>query len=217
MDIASKNPEGDIEKQILAAAEHEPAPVMPVPPDLFTQVLNFLTGIPAMVAHAGVIAEAKQLAAKMRLHQPVPEAAAVPAEIAKEEKRKRDKRLEKKNGGPLGSATSAPGASGTSEHVQKSAPAEGAGAVAPASDAEALRLGKARDQMAYHLRQNEAQPAATAAPPAAAQNAGFPKPAGKDTPQPAPEPAAEHEEGVEPRSPLPQQANAQAGVELPWQ
>jgi len=191
MDIANRNPKGEVEKQILAAAEHQPAPVMPVPPDLFTQVLNFLTGIPAMVAHAGIIAEAKELAAKMRLHQPTPEAAAVPAEIAKEEKRKRDKRLAKKNDGPLGSAASAPGTSGTSEHVQGSAPAEGAGAAAPASDVEARRLGKARDQRAFHLPQNETQPAAMAASPAAAQDPGSLEGADHDAPQTAPEPATE--------------------------
>jgi site-specific DNA-cytosine methylase len=115
MDIASQNPEGEAEKKILAAAEHEPAPLMPLPPDLFTQVLAFLTNISSTAADESVRAEAKQLASKMRLHKPAPEAAAVPPVVAEEEKRKRDKRLARKNGQPLG-------ASGTPEHVQRLEP-----------------------------------------------------------------------------------------------
>jgi hypothetical protein len=115
MDIACRNPEGEVEKQILAAAEHEPAPLMPVPPDFFTEVLAFLTNISSTAADERVRAEAKQLASKMRLHKPAPQAAAVPPVVAEEEKRKRDKRLAKKNGQPLG-------ASGTPEHVQRLEP-----------------------------------------------------------------------------------------------
>jgi len=195
MDIASKNPEGEVERQILAAAEYLPAPLMPVPPDLFTEVLNFLTSIPTMVAHAGIIAEARQLAAKMRLHKPVPEAAAVPAEIAKEEKRKRDKRLEKKNGGPPGGAACTPRTSGTSEHVQRSATAaEGTGGTAPTSKVEARRLRKAKNQRDYCRRQKEAQSTAMAATPSAPRDAGSLEAASQDEAQPAAAPAPGHGE-----------------------
>lgn len=119
MEIANRNPEGEVEKQILAAAEHEPAPLMPVPPDVFTEVLSFLTVISSTAADEKVRAEAKQLANKMRLHKPAPAVAVVPAEAAKEEKRKRDKRLARKNGKPLGSAACNAPALGTSEHVQR--------------------------------------------------------------------------------------------------
>jgi hypothetical protein len=45
MAIASRNAEGGIEKQILSAAEHVPAPMVPLPPDVFTEVLSFVTKI----------------------------------------------------------------------------------------------------------------------------------------------------------------------------
>jgi hypothetical protein len=165
MDIASKNPEGEAEKQILAAAGYLPAPLMPVPPDLFSELLGFLARISSTAADESVRAEARQLAAKMRLHKPVPEAAAVPAGIAKEEKRKRDKRPEKKNRVPLGGAACTPRTSGTPEHVQRSATAaEGTGGTAPTSKTEARRLRKAKNQRDYCRRQKEAQPAAAPAP-----------------------------------------------------
>lgn len=143
MEIASRNPEGEVEKQILAAAEHVPAPVMPLPPDLFTEVLSFVSAVSSSAADENVRLEAKRLAAKMRLHVPAPEPSAVPPEVAKEERRKRDKRLAKKNGRPLGSLAYNPPASGTSEHVQRFEPTPppggsgglGKGAL-PAQDAE---------------------------------------------------------------------------------
>ena len=185
MDIASKNPEGEVEKQILAAAEYVPAPLMPVPPDLFYELLGFLARISSTAADESVRAEARMLINKMRLHKPEPEAAAVPPEIAKEEKRKLDKRLAKKNGGLLGSAACAPNASGTSEHVQKSAPAEGTGGAAPTSKAEARRLREAKNQRDYCRRQKEAQWTAVAATPSAPRDAGPPEAASQDEAQPA--------------------------------
>ena len=122
MEIANRNPEGDVEKQILAAAEHVPAPLFPLPTDVFTEVLNFLTNISSSHADGNVRAEAKQLVNKMRLHQPASRAAEVPAEVAKEEKRKRDKRLAKKNGQPLGAPASDPPTETTNEHVQELEP-----------------------------------------------------------------------------------------------
>ena len=120
MEIANRNPEGAVEKQILAAAEHAPSPLMPVPPDLFSEVLSFLTGISSSdTVGANIRGEAKQLVNKMRLHQPAPAGAEVPAEVAKEEKRKRDKRLAKKNGQPLGAPASDPPTETTTEHVQE--------------------------------------------------------------------------------------------------
>lgn len=122
MDIASKNPEGDAEKQILAAAEHVPAPLMPLPPDIFTEVLSFITQVSSSDKDDNIRAEAKKLLNKMLLHKPAPDPAKILEEATKEEKRKRDKRLAKKNGRALGSASYNPPTSGTSEDVQKSEP-----------------------------------------------------------------------------------------------
>jgi hypothetical protein len=121
MVIANSNPEGEIEKQILAAAEHVPTPQMPLPPDIFTEVLTFITNIASSITDKGVKAEAKRLLGKMLLHRPTPDPAKLLAEASEEEKRKRTKRLAQKNGQALGSASyNPPQTSGTSEPVQKS-------------------------------------------------------------------------------------------------
>jgi len=127
MAVASRNPEGEIEKQILAAAEHVPVPQMPLPPDVYTEVLSFIIKISASVADGDVRAEAKRLIGKMLLHRPTPDPATVlaEAEATEDEKRKRAKRLATKNGGSLGSASYNPPANGTSEQVQKSDPTLG--------------------------------------------------------------------------------------------
>ncbi|MGB0013102.1 MAG: hypothetical protein WBQ03_15945 [Candidatus Sulfotelmatobacter sp.] len=123
MAIANRNPKGEIEKQILAAAEHVPAPLMPLPPDVFTEVLSFITKVSSSVADGDVRAEAKKLLSKVLLHRPTPEPAALLAEASEEEKRKRAKRLAQKNGQALGSASyNPPQTRGTSEPVQKSDP-----------------------------------------------------------------------------------------------
>jgi hypothetical protein len=125
MAIANWNPEGEIEKQILAAAEYVPAPAMPLPPDVFTEVLTFITEISSKVGDPNVRAEAKRLLGKMLLHKPAPDPAQLlaEAEATEEEKRKRAKRLANKNGGALGSASyNPPPTNGTSEQVQKSDP-----------------------------------------------------------------------------------------------
>jgi hypothetical protein len=122
MEIANRNPEGEIEKQLLAAAEHVPTPLMPLPPDVFTQALSFITKIASSATDEEIKAEAKRLLGKMLLHRPTAEPATVLAEAAKEEKRKRNKRLAKKNGEALGSASYNPPTNGSSEHVQKSDP-----------------------------------------------------------------------------------------------
>jgi hypothetical protein len=122
MDIANKNPEGEAEKQILAAAEHVPAPLMPLPPDIFTEVLSFITQVSSSDKDDNIRAEAKKLLNKMLLHKPAPDPAKVLEEATKEETRKRDTRLAKKNGRALGSASYNPPTNGTSEDVQKSEP-----------------------------------------------------------------------------------------------
>ena len=122
MEIANRNPKGQIEKQILAAAEHVPAPLMPVPPDVFTEALSFITKIASSVIDEEVKGEAKRLLSKMLLHRPAAEPSTVLAEAAKEEKRKRNARLAKKNGKALGSASYNPPTNGSSEHIQKSDP-----------------------------------------------------------------------------------------------
>jgi hypothetical protein len=125
MAIANRNPEGEIEKQILAAAEHVPAPAMPIPPDVFTEVLSFITKISSTVADRDVRSEAKRLLGKMLLHKPTPDPAQLlaEAEATEEEKRKRAKRLVRKNGEALGSASyNPPTTNGTSELIQKSDP-----------------------------------------------------------------------------------------------
>lgn len=109
MAIASRNPEGEIEKQILAAAEYTPAPVMPLQPDIYTEVLSFITTIAKLAPNESVKAEAKKLLGKLLLFRPAPDPTKILAEASAEEKRKRDRRLAKKNGRPLG----------TSEHVQR--------------------------------------------------------------------------------------------------
>jgi hypothetical protein len=120
MAIASRNPEGEIEQQILAAADYVPVPHMPLPPDVFTEVLSFITKISSSVTDEGVRDEAKKLLGKMLLHKPTPDPADVLAEASDEEKRKRTKRLARKNGQALGSSTYNPPTNGTSEDVQRS-------------------------------------------------------------------------------------------------
>ena len=123
MEIANRNPTGKIEKQILAAAEHIPAGQMPLPPDIYTETLLFVTKIASSITDQNVRAEAKQLRGKLLLHKPSPDPAKVLAEATEEEKRKRAKRLAKKNGEALGSASyNPPRTNGTSEPVQKSDP-----------------------------------------------------------------------------------------------
>jgi hypothetical protein len=184
MELANRNPEGEVEKQILAAAEYEPAPLMLVSPDLFTEVLSFITQISTSSADEGVRAKAMELVNKMRLHKPAAEPAKVPAVAAKEEKRKRDKRLAKKNGQPLGSAACNPPMNGTPEHVQRSAPAAEGRESTPSEQTSAeYRLRKAKAQREYYQRKKQAELATQAAKPAAPQEArGM---AGQHAPQPA--------------------------------
>lgn len=120
MEIANKNPDGEVEKQLLAAAEHVPAPLMPLPPDIFTEVLSFITQVSSSDKDDNIRADAKKLLNKMLLHKPAPDAAKVLDKATKEEKRKRDKRLAKKNGQALGSASYNPPTNGISEDVQRS-------------------------------------------------------------------------------------------------
>jgi hypothetical protein len=120
MSLASENPEDEVSKQILAAAEHQPAPLMPVPPDVYTEVLSFITKIASSVNDEKIKAEAKGLLGKMLLHRPVPDAAKVLDAAQEEEKRKRNKRLARKNGEGLGSATYNPPTNGTAEHAEGS-------------------------------------------------------------------------------------------------
>jgi hypothetical protein len=128
VEIASRNPEGEVEKQILAAAAHEPAPLMPVPPDVYTEVLGFVTRISSSATDAEVKADAKRLVGKLLLHKPAPDPTKILADTTPEEKRKRNKRLAKKNGQPLGSMAYNPPTSQTSEHVQGLAMTPNAGA-----------------------------------------------------------------------------------------
>lgn len=200
MELANRNPEGEVEKQILAAAEYAPAPLMPVSPDLFTEVLSFITRMSSSAADEGDRTEAKQLVNKMRLHKPAPEVAKVPAEAAKEEKRKRDKRLVKKNGQPLGSAACNLPANGTSGHVQRSAPVSGGReSTQPEKGSQEYRLRKAKAQREYYRRKKEAQLAVRAATPAAPQEAGPQGMTCQDAPQPAATPTPKHRRGEKAR------------------
>jgi hypothetical protein len=123
MSIANRNPDGEVEKQILAAAEHVPAPLMAVPPDIFTEVLGFFTALSSAKSSTEVDelkADAKRLLGKLLLHQPKPNPVVILAEATEEEKRTRGKRLAAKNGHALGSKSYGPPSTGTSEHVQRS-------------------------------------------------------------------------------------------------
>jgi len=117
--IASENPEDEISKRILAAAEHQPAPLMPLPPDVYTEVLSFITKIASSVNDEKIKGEAKGLLGKMLLHRPVPDAAKVLDAAQKEENRKRGGRLARKNGGALGSATYNPPTNETAEQAER--------------------------------------------------------------------------------------------------
>lgn len=119
MDIARKNPEGKVEKQILAAADHIPAPLMPLPLDIFTEVLGFITQVSSSDKDDNIRADAKKLLNKMLLYKPAPNPTKVLEEASKEEKRKRDKRLAKKNGQALGSASYNPPTTATFPEPQK--------------------------------------------------------------------------------------------------
>jgi hypothetical protein len=120
MSLATENPEDEVAKQILAAAEHQPAPLMPVPPDVYTEVLSFVTKIASLAIDDEIKADAKRLLGKMLLHRPAPDPAKVLDAAQKEEQRKRSKRLVRKNGGALGSATYNPPTNGTAEHAEGS-------------------------------------------------------------------------------------------------
>jgi hypothetical protein len=128
MAIASSNPEGEVQKQILAAAEYIPVPVMPLPQSLYSEVLDFIGRMTIVATDDNLKAEAKRLAAKLLLFKPAPDSTKNQAEITAEEKRKRDRRLTKKNGQPLGGGAGNPPTSPTSEHVQRFEPTSHAGA-----------------------------------------------------------------------------------------
>ena len=121
MAIASRNPEGETEKQILAAAESIPAPLTPLPPDVYTEVLKFVIAVSSSTADGNLKAEARRLRGKLLLHRPKPEPDLVlgEAQATSEAKKKRDQRLAKKNGGALGSAGYKPPASATSGHDER--------------------------------------------------------------------------------------------------
>ena len=217
MDIASRNPEGEVEKQILAAAEYKPTPLMPISPDLFTEVLSFITRMSSSAADEGDRAEAKQLVNKMRLHKPAPQVAKVPAEAAEEEKRKRDRRLARKNGQPLGSAACSPPANGTSEHVQRfAAGTEGKESTPPEKGSKEYRLRKTKAQRDYYQRKKHAKVESQAATPAAQQDAGPLGVANQDAPQPAAAPAPKQgmsEEAMRtPSKAAPEPPSGRAGV-----
>lgn len=124
MAIAHRNPEGEVEKQILAAAEYIPTPATPLAPDIYTEVLSFVTMIATLAPTENVKADARKLLGKLLLFRPAPDPAKILAEATVEEKRKRDRRLAKKNGRPLA----------TSEHVQRLEPG-------PCADAEVAQAG----------------------------------------------------------------------------
>jgi hypothetical protein len=105
MSIASNNPDDEVSKQILAAAEHQPAPLMPLPPDVYSELLTFITKIASSMNDEKIKAEAKGLLGKMLLHRPVPDPVKVLDAAHEEDRRKRGKRLARKNGTVLGSAT----------------------------------------------------------------------------------------------------------------
>ncbi len=136
MDIAKRNPDGEVERQILAAAEYVPAPLMPVPSDVYTDVLSFITMIASSVSDEAVRADAKRLVGKMLLHCPKPDPAEILTEATAEEKRKRGKRLADKNGRALGSTGYNPPPPGTSEHVHWSEPMSNDSTSESGSDAE---------------------------------------------------------------------------------
>jgi hypothetical protein len=119
MEIAARNPEGEVEKQILAAAEYVPAPLMPVHPDIYSEVLSFITMIGTLTSDENVKANAERLENKMLLFNPVPDPTKILAEATPEEKRKRNRRLAKKNAQALGSPVRNPPTSPSSEHVQR--------------------------------------------------------------------------------------------------
>ena len=119
MSIASSNPEGEVEKQILAAAEYIPAPMTPLQPDIYTEVLSFVTMIAKLAPTESVKADAKKLLGKLLLLRLAPDPAKILAEATAEEKRKRDGRLAKKNRQLLGNAVGNPSTRLTSEHVQR--------------------------------------------------------------------------------------------------
>ena len=118
MSIASSNPEGEVEKQILAAAEYIPAPVTPLQPDIYTEVLSFVTTIAKLALNESVKAQAKKLLGKLLLFRPKPDPARNLAEATAEENRKRNRRLTKKNGQTLGSKACSSSTSQTSEDLQ---------------------------------------------------------------------------------------------------
>ena len=135
MSIAESDPENLVSKQIMAAAEYVPAPLMPVSPDIFTELLSFVTAVSQLVTRLGEneelrpliepLGNVKHLLSKLSLHRPTPEPSKILAAATKEEKRKRDKRLAKKNGQALGSASYHPPNYSTPEHVQQLQPMSG--------------------------------------------------------------------------------------------
>jgi hypothetical protein len=93
--------------------------LMPLPPDIYSETLSFITMIATSAPDENVKADAKKLVSKMLLFRPAPDPTKILAEATTEEKRKRDRRLAKKNRQPLGSTVHNPPISQASEHVQK--------------------------------------------------------------------------------------------------
>ncbi len=119
MSIASRNPEGEVEKQIIAASEYIPAPATLLQPDIYSEVLSFITKMTTAAPSENDKADAKRLLGKLLLFRPVPDPAKILADATAEERRKRDRRLTKKNGRPLESTVFNPPTSQTAEHVQR--------------------------------------------------------------------------------------------------
>jgi hypothetical protein len=110
IEITSRNPGGEVEKEILAAAESVPPPVLPLHPDLYSEVLSFITMIATLASDVNVKAKAEKLVKKMLLFKAAPDPA------------------KEKNGQALGSTVCNPPTSETSEHVQGLELKPGAGA-----------------------------------------------------------------------------------------
>jgi hypothetical protein len=68
---------------------------MPVAPDIYTDVLSFVTNIAKSGADADLKAEANRLIGKLLLHRPRSDPASVLAEATEEESRKAKQRMKR--------------------------------------------------------------------------------------------------------------------------
>jgi DNA repair photolyase len=71
IEIASRNPEGEIEKLILAAAERAPGPPLPFPSEIHAEILSFVRRVLSSATDSDLRDEAMSLVDKLHWYEPL--------------------------------------------------------------------------------------------------------------------------------------------------